>query len=386
MRLAVLWLLFVPQANSQAKDLDVLSAIPSVEWTRSLPGKRAGGQFHTERSTPVVHGELVYVGASGSHALHAFDLDNGNNVQDYPAEAAVYSQPVFTGGALFFSDSAGYTYRYEIGAKTPTWSHFSGVPIGSNPTLAGKAVLVATVDDLVFSLDTETGKPNWRYQHPPDATRKSELTLFGAPSPVVRDTQALFGFSDGALAGFDLETGELAWSRQVGEGRYPDLIATPALQGDDIYLGAFSKPFIALDAAGMTARWSIPYGTAAKAAIHNDRLYLGGSDGKLRAIDRITGEQAWVWDSKTAGALTEPQVAAAGIIVTSSDGGVYIVSTATGKLAWEYEPGHNLEGVSAGAALAGKRVIVVTNGGKLISFRQISVDGPPSDWQDWNLD
>ena len=50
MRLAPLWLLFLSQATAGAKEVEVLSDIPSVEWSRSLPGKRAGGQFHTERS------------------------------------------------------------------------------------------------------------------------------------------------------------------------------------------------------------------------------------------------------------------------------------------------------------------------------------------------
>jgi len=363
-----------------------LKTIPVLEWQRALPGDTVSGLFHTERARPAVQGDTLFVGAAGGQALYALNLADGGVSHSYPAEAAVFSSPVFEGDAVFFCDSAGYSYRYELGADSPTWTHFGGVPIGSTPTLSGDHLYVATVDDLVFALNQETGAVSWRYQHPPDATRQSELTLFGAPSPVVQGGEVLLGFSDGNLLALSADMGQVVWERQVGEGRYPDLIATPVISENDILLGAFSKPFLALDKATHSPRWSLNLGTAAEVSVYGEVLFLGGSDGKLRAIDQKTGEIQWVWDSETAGALTAPQLTPAGIVVASSDGGIYLVSPSTGTLSWTYQPNHSLDGISAAPLVAGDRLIAVSNGGTLFSFRAVGDKQPPSAWSTWDID
>ncbi len=313
---------------------DSLRGQPVLEWERALPGGKATGLFHTERAGPAAHDGTLYLGASGSNALFALDLASGGLHHVYPTESAVLSSPQFEGDSVYFSDSAGYTYRYKIDEKTPSWTHFGGVPIGATPTLDGDRVFVATVDDLVFAIDKNSGETLWRYQHPADATRESELTLFGAPSPVVVDDEVLFGFSDGSLVALGSSNGQPVWERQVGQGRYPDLIATPVVSDGDIFLGAFSEPFLALDRESHSPRWSLELGSAAAVSVVEKQIFLGGSDGKLRAIERKTGEELWVWDSKTAGALTAPQITPAGLVVASSDGGLYLVDAKTGALTW----------------------------------------------------
>jgi hypothetical protein len=363
---------------------DFLSGQPVLEWSRPLPGTQVGGLFHTERAPPAVHNGVLYLGAAGGNGLFAMELNSGGLKHQYPSESAVFSAPIFNGDDLYFSDSAGYTYRFEIGANTPTWSHFGGVPIGSTPSLSGSALFVATVDDLVFAIHKETGETIWRYQHPADATRKSELTLFGAPNPVVLENEVLFGFSDGSLVALDSESGQPVWERQIGQGRYPDLIATPVVADNDIYLGAFSEPFVALDKVSHSPRWSLELGSSAAVAVVGEMLYLGGSDGQMRAIERKTGEQTWAWDSQTSGALSAPQITPAGVAVASSDGGLYLVDANSGTLVWSYQPDHHLAGISATPLISGDRLIAVSNGGQLLCFRAVQDSPLPADWLKWD--
>lgn len=363
---------------------DLLSGQPVLEWSRPLPGAQVGGLFHTERASPVVHDGVLYLGAAGGNALFALELNSGGLKHEYPSESAVFSAPIFADGGLYFSDSAGYTYRFKIGETTPTWSHFGGVPIGSTPSLSGNALFVATVDDLVFAIHKDTGETIWRYQHPPDATRESELTLFGAPNPVVLENEVLFGFSDGSLVALGSESGQPVWERQIGQGRYPDLIATPVIADNDIYLGAFSEPFVALDKVSHSPRWSLDLGSSAAVSVMGEMLYLGGSDGQLRAIERKTGQETWSWDSETSGALSAPQITPAGLAVASSDGGLYLVDANAGTLLWSYQPDHHLAGISATPLISGDRMIAVSNGGQLLCFRAVQNTTLPSSWLKWD--
>ena len=349
---------------------------PSLEWQRLLPGGKVGGVFHTERAQPLIVDDRIYLGAAGGNALFELSLNNGGLVEEYPAAAPVYAAPEIIDGDLLFSDSAGYTYRYTPGQNEPQWAHFGGVPISSSPTVTTNGVLVATVDDLVFSISPENGETQWRYQHPPDAGRESELTLFGAPRPVFVDGDTILaGFSDGKLVALDL-TGQVQWQKAVGEGRYPDLIADPTVVENEVFVGAFSQPYLSMDLETQNPRWSLPIGSAFAATRINDHLFLGGSDGVLRKVDTSTGEIVWSWNSNTSGALTKPVVTPAGIVIASSDGGLYLIDTASGKQSWTYRPNHSLDGISATPVVHGDRLLVVTNGGSLLCFRSGNSNSP----------
>lgn len=342
---------------------------PSLEWERPLPGGKAGGMFHTERAQPLVVDGRIYLGAAGGNALYELSLQNGVLLREYPAAAPVYAAPELVGEDLLFSDSAGYTYRYELGAEEALWTHFGGVPVSASPTLTPDGILVATVDDLVFSINQDSGETQWRYQHPPDSSRETELTLFGAPKPVLVDNDTILaGFSDGQLVALDL-TGQVRWQKPVGEGRYPDLIATPTVVEEEVFVGAFSQPYISMDLESQASRWSLPVGSAFSATRAQEALLLGGSDGILRKVDHSTGEVLWSWDSETSGALTKPVLTTAGIVVASSDGGLYLINAETGAQTWTYRPNHTLDGISATPVVYEDRLLIVTNGGNLLCFK-----------------
>ena len=81
-----------------------------------------------------------------------------------------------------------------------------------------------------------------------------------------------------------------------------------------------------------------------------------------------TGELVWTWDSETTGALTTPQLTPAGVLVSSSDGGLYLVSGETGETVWTYETDHALDGVTVAPLVVGPQVLAVTNGGNLLAL------------------
>src|SRR5690606_18110856 len=123
------------------------------------------------------------------------------------------------------------------------------------PTLHDGLVIVTNVDDLAVALDAGTGALVWRYQAQTNLVREAELRLYGAPPAIPLDDDVLLGFSDGSLVAVEAATGEERWSLQIGEGRYPDLIAEPVPSGPDVFASAYFEPFVAIDHASHTIRW-----------------------------------------------------------------------------------------------------------------------------------
>ncbi|MCB9758861.1 MAG: PQQ-binding-like beta-propeller repeat protein [Alphaproteobacteria bacterium] len=359
---------------------------PVLQWERRLPGPPVESATHTERSRPATDGDTLFLGYAAVPRLARIDRLTGEVLRTYDARAPVQAEPVLAADKVFFVDSAGYTWCYAIDGDEPLWSHYGGAPIASRPTLHNGLLIVASVDDVVYALGVDDGLIRWRYQRPADPTRDSELTLFGAPSPVVAGSLVLAGFSDGAVVGLGLGGGEVQWERRAGEGRYPDIIGTPLVIDTEAYVGGYSEPLVSLDLITRNVRWRLDVGSAAAPAVVGDRLYHGATDGKLRAIDRRTGEVVWTWDSETTGALTTPQPTDAGLVVASSDGGLYLVDAETGALIWQYDPGYLLSGITAAPLVVGRQLLAVTNAGRLLSF--ISPEPEPLDsippMMDWS--
>lgn len=366
-----------------------LTAEPLLSWSVQLPGPPSDSAVLSEPAAPVVDATHIYVGHAGTHALLVLDRRDGRVLTELPARGSVASAAVVTEDRVYFSDDAGYTWCYtraEIDAPTQphiaAWSHFSGAPIVSSPSLAEGTLYLANVDEQVYALDAGSGELRWRYAHRLDAARGASLELFGAPSPVVAGDRIFAGFSDGFLATLSRADGTLVGSAGVGEGTYPDLIAPPRPVGASVVVGGFTGPLVSLDPETRAVRWRIEAGSASPLVLDGDTVWQGGADGTLRKIDARTGEVMWSWECPVGGTLTEPVPTAMGVMVGSTQGSVYLVDSTSGVLRWSFQPGILLTGVTARPAVDGDTMYVLSNAAILYAFRGrapvVPTDNPDS--------
>ena len=340
---------------------------PVEQWTVPLPGPRLSSASHTELGAPVILGEEIFVGSAAADVLLVLDRRDGRLLRELEAAGPVQASPVVVDDRIYFSDSSGTTWCYPLTGSVPFWSHYSGAPILSPPTVTPDRVYLANVDNLVYALERADGELAWRYAHRTDPTRTAELELYGAPSPVHAGEEILAGFSDGALISLSADTGDPQWSRRVGEGAYPDLIAPAMVLNDEIIVAGYSEPLLAMDRETQSVRWRMDIGGPSEAVSDGERLVHGGGDGILRSIDSQTGDLLWEWDSDTGASLTRPVPTEAGLLIGASAGSVYLISD-DGELLWSYDPGHFLAGITSAPAVDGRQAVVLTNAGNLISF------------------
>jgi outer membrane protein assembly factor BamB len=129
--------------------------------------------------------------------------------------------------------------------------------------------------------EMETGAERWQMELPD--------RIDGAPATA---GGLVFLSTGGALVAFDAESGGERWRFAAG-----DLLATPALSGEVVYLAAGhgipvdgSGDLFALDAATGTVRWrfSLPHVMVSPPAIANGVVYVSSADpyvgGQLVAV------------------------------------------------------------------------------------------------------
>lgn len=364
-----------PSAERAAYDAGApLASLPVVRWSVRLPGMVPDVAAPTEPGAPVVAGDHIFVGYSGANALLILSRDDGRLVDSLALRAPVASAPVVHDTWLLVADSAGYTSRWSRkgDAWSRDWEHYSGAPILSTPLVneEGATVYVTNVDELVFALDLATGNLRWRYEHRLDVARSAALELFGAPPATRANGLVYAGFSDGFLSAIDESTGSEVWTAPVGEGAYPDLIA-PAIPLDEgaVLVSGYSKPLQRFDPALRTASWRVDAGSAAPPRMVGSTVYHPGSDGKLRKLDARTGNVLWTWDSGSTGPLQTPEVTAQGVLVASTDSGVFLLDDATGAERWRLDAGVRLNGFATPPAVSGNEVYALSNGGVLYALR-----------------
>lgn len=350
----------------------VASGPPVRHWSVSLPGPTLNAGSHAERARPLVVDDEIWVGSAGGQALWRVSRRNGNLLGSFPAMGSVQSEPVVDAGSVWFTDSAGFTWCYDRASGAERWRHQSGAPVLVAPTVKDGTVFVANVEDLVVALNADTGELLWRYQHRKDPLRTDDLTLFAAPPPLRVGDDLVVGFSDGSVVALDAARGDVRWERQVGEGRYPDIVAGVSAWGNDLFASGYFVPLVAIDRRSQNVRWRMDAGAAnAALVVEETRMPLlahPGTDGQLRGVAALTGALLWTWNSDTGSALTTPVYTPAGLLVGASTGGLYLIDPETGRERWRYLEDRLLEGVTATPVVAGRQVLVVTNAGRLHSL------------------
>jgi outer membrane protein assembly factor BamB len=348
-----------------------LARPPALQWVIDLPGGPMKAATHTERTRPVPLGDALLIGSAAGRGAYLLSRSNGSVIRTYPSDDPVESEVAVERHTVWFGDVGGTTWCYRLNGEE-IWRHAGTAPILSRPTVDGDRVIVVDVDGLAIALDAETGELVWRYQARRDLSRSAELALYAAPSAVVQNGTVILGFSDGSLVGLDAVSGQEQWTKRVGEGRYPDVVADVVPAPNGVLLAAgFYGPFQAFDVQSRNTLWRVDVGAAYAPALSpvDGVAWLGGTDGKVRAIATLTGAERWVWDSgDVAAALTTPQWTPAGLVVASSSGGVWLLDPESGNEIWSFSEPWLLVGVSSTPVVDGRELLLVSNAGRLYSF------------------
>ncbi|WP_035373570.1 outer membrane protein assembly factor BamB family protein [Pseudoduganella violaceinigra] len=209
-----------------------------------------------------------------------------------------------------------------------------------------------------------------------------ELRAQISASPVVAQGRLYIGAENGNLYAFDLASRKLAWLYHAGAG----IGSTPAVAEGIVYVLARDGLLHAVDAQSGVQLWEFAtqgearfdsyglHGRARKSAATGDpwdfwlsspvvaggRVYFGSSDGRLYALNAMTGEMQWSF--KSGGMIhAAPAVSGKALVFGSWDGAVYALDAVNGKQLWRYQTEQktgNTTGVQAPPLIDGDTVYI----------------------------
>lgn len=167
----------------------------------------------------------------------------------------------------------------------------------------GEVVFIGSCVGTFFALDRKTGQIRWSY----DIGQDGDQTSFHGNPLVVNDLiiTGTDGSGIGHVYAFEMATGKVRWKHLITKG-VSNGIGLPSdivKLGDDIFGVTFGDELVSLNAKSGKVNWTFASGYSGTAfkwsqalAVAMDRVFFGGINGIVYALDARSGQVIWKRD------------------------------------------------------------------------------------------
>jgi outer membrane protein assembly factor BamB len=236
-----------------------------------------------ESSAAIADG-VVYVG-SQSGDLHAVNLADGTLRWKYKAtpDGIGESSPAVDAGVVFIGDLSGVVHAVDAASGKAVWTFKTDGEVKSSPVIAGDKLLIGSYDSHLYALAAKTGALAW----------KVKTGGYVHATPAVAEGIAYVTGCDEMLRGIRISDGRQLFA--VSSGAYTG--ASPAIVNGRAFYGTYENEVLAVDLKARRIVWryrhpdrSFPFYSSA--AVSGRRVFVGGRDKLLHALDAASGKEA----------------------------------------------------------------------------------------------
>ena len=277
-------------------------------------------------AAPTVADSVVYAGAD-DHRVYALDAATGGELWNFATNDAVKSAPTVADGVVYVGSNDNHLYALDAVSGAMIWSHDTGAWVQYSPTVSDGRVYAGTLvngEPRVAALDASSGTLLWTAQEP--------LAFDAEFAPAVAGNLVYVpGAEHSVFHALYAATGEVTWTASVGS--YVE--SAPTVLDGVVYLTVVNEAY-ALDEMTGEVIWSYDteqYPARDFPALVVDGVYYLSPDRFLHALDVATGEPLWTYQA--AGLISAaPAVYDGAVFAATETGQVFAVDAATGAELW----------------------------------------------------
>ncbi len=248
------------------------------------------------------------------------------------ASVAIYGTPVVSGemvyvGGYVAQGSLSQGKVYAFGQDEPRWAHPPGEGYLNGPVVGGLVVSRGRVyfgaaDGKVYALDAADGHKLAEFQ----TGDKIWST------PVIDGDTLYIGSFDRKLYVLDAESLEpKGWKEFETESA---IVAAPLIYNDTVYLASFDRHLYAINATDGSLRWKFQAGNWfwASPVVYNNTIYAPCLDHKLYVLNADTGAERVPAFDLGSPISSSPVVVEGKIIIAAEGGAVYSLDAANNQI------------------------------------------------------
>jgi outer membrane protein assembly factor BamB len=327
--------------------LVVIALLPLILVSCSLSGGASvsGGWAGTAFRDGIIYvgtrdGRVVAINASTQSQSWNYTITitstSGMSCGQASAPVAIYSTPIVDGDMVYIGTYSGKVLALNTLARSQKltfpqqrygewkWDcpidNAKSNAIVADLAMSEDAIYVSSSNGRVYSLDKEFGDLNWESKILDEKHGKLWT------SPVIQGDTLYASTFDGHIYALSLETGELSdWSFEAEAG----FASSSVIDEDTMFLGSFDRHLYAVKIGSDEQMWKFPQEKPAgnwfwaSPIVNEGTVYAGCLDGKLYAIEAKTGEKIWEFDAESP-IVSSPVLMDNLLIVTAESGTVYV--------------------------------------------------------------
>jgi len=253
--------------------------------------------------------------------------------------------PIVAGDSVYILDLEGIVYSVDKNTGKLNWKKDYGELSAAAPAYSDGIVYALNLDpDQIIAIRAKDGKELWR---------KSIGSPGSESSPLIVGDKLIFGCQCGAVYALNKKSGELLWSTETA-GEVKGAVA----YNDGVVFGSnYGGEFFAIDAGNGAKKWSTPIiggafgrggGAYSTPAVAYGRVYVGAFDGRVYSLDEDTGAVAWTFSTGAevypGPVVADVKGAPPAVYIGSADGKAYALNAQSGGLLWERSLGAQITG------------------------------------------
>lgn len=283
----------------------------------------------------------------------------------------------FDNGKLFVTTGFGSVFALDAATGKQLWMHTVGVPIINAPVANGGRVFVSSEDNHFYALAESDGRALWDH-HGINET----ASILESTSAAVAGEYVLVPYTSGELYAIRVTNGEVAWSDTLTRNggvtalsELDDIAGRPVIDRNMVFAISHSGIMAAINLNTGERAWTRDVGGINTPWAAGNFIYVLTSDQKLLCLQRKDGLVKWIhqmprWedpgDKDGAIMWSGPVLVSNRLIVVSSDGYAQSISPYTGRLLGRVEIP---DGTVIAPVVANQTLYLLTNDAELVAMR-----------------
>ena len=287
------------------KILALDAATGQVIWTRPTSGPVQGSL--------ALAGENLYAGFL-DHRLQALSPQSGELLWEYWAGDIITASPVVHQGIVYFGAWDSKQYALDAATGHVIWIYDATEKVGASGPVHEEVMAVPDKGGRIHLLNARTGQNRLVYRTPKSTNA----------SPVIAHDHVYFA-AGGRIYAIDANEKEVP-----GQYQFKRVWAQ---------LWLWQVPGVPRPAGQQGGQWRFsPDGAessiVASPAVSNTRLYVGDLQGRLYAVDPLSGLEQWRFQVQ-GGIYASPIVVGNTVYLATQEGHVYAVNGDSGEALWQ---------------------------------------------------
>lgn len=268
-------------------------------WTADIG---QGGDYRTRLTAQPIVAEGRVFTMDSDDRVAAWDLGTGRRQWDTPTRpkknrsANIGGGIAYAGGHIYAATGRSELVVLDAGSGTVQFRKPLPSPARSAPTIVGTTLYLCTLDQKLLGIDAATGNILWTYQ----ATH-SDSGILASASPAYGEGLVVAGFESGDLAAVRADTGNLAWSDNLGSLKgstslleFASVRGAPVVENGIVYAIGFGGLLAALDLRTGRRVWERDVAGGNTLWLAGDTLFLVSAEERAAAVSKEDGSVHWV--------------------------------------------------------------------------------------------